>query len=106
MSDYPVGAALMALPFYVPSVVSGVSPSSRIFSDLEKVSAATIVALSALLLYLAAARVTANWMAMLLTAHLCIRHHQSQRKQPGAMAAWSRAARTRSGDLLPGARAR
>ena len=67
VSDYPVGAALMALPFYVPSVVSGVSPSSRIFSDLEKVSAATIVALSALLLYLAAARVAANWTAMLLT---------------------------------------
>ncbi|MGC2757900.1 hypothetical protein [Candidatus Binatus sp.] len=67
VSDYPVGAALMALPFYVPSVVCGVSPSSRVFAELEKVSAATIVALSALLLYLAAARVTANWMAMLLT---------------------------------------
>jgi hypothetical protein len=67
VSDYPVGAALMALPFYVPSIVCGVSLSSRIFSELEKVSAATIVALSALLLYLAAARVTANWMAMLLT---------------------------------------
>ena len=67
LSDYPVGAALMALPFYVPSIACGVSPSSRIFSELEKISAATIVALSALLLYLAAARVTANWMAMLLT---------------------------------------
>ncbi len=67
VSDYPVGAALIALPFYMPSVLSGVSPSSRIFSELEKVSAATIVALSALLLYMAAARVTANWMAMLLT---------------------------------------
>ncbi len=67
VSDYPVGAALIALPFYVPSVLCGVSPSSRIFSELEKISAATIVALSALLLYMAAARVTANWMAMLLT---------------------------------------
>jgi hypothetical protein len=67
VSDYPVGAALMALPFYAPSMVCRVSPSSRIFSELEKISAATIVALSALLLYLAAARVTANWMAMLLT---------------------------------------
>ena len=67
VSDYPVGAALIALPFYAPSVLCGVSPSSRIFSELEKVSAATIVALSALLLYMAAARVTANWMAMLLT---------------------------------------
>lgn len=67
VSDYPVGAALMALPFYVPSVVCGVSPGSRIFSELEKVSAATIVALSAMLLYMAAARVTADWMALLLT---------------------------------------
>jgi hypothetical protein len=67
VSDYPVGAAVMALPFYVPSVVCGVNPGSRVFSELEKVSAATIVALSALLLYLAAARVTADWMAMLLT---------------------------------------
>jgi len=67
VSDYPVGAALMALPFYVPSILCGVSPNSRIFSELEKVSAATIVALSAVLLYMAAARVTANWMALLLT---------------------------------------
>jgi hypothetical protein len=66
VSDYPVGAALMALPFYVPSIVCGVNPSSRVFSELEKVSAATIVALSAVLLYMAAARVTADWMAMLI----------------------------------------
>ena len=66
VSDYPVGAALIALPFYVPSIVSGVSPGSRVFSELEKVSAATIVALSALLLYMAATRVTADWMAMLI----------------------------------------
>ena len=67
VSDYPVGAALMALPFYLPSILCGVKPSSRVFAELEKVSAATIVALSAVLLYLAAARVTADWMAMLLT---------------------------------------
>jgi hypothetical protein len=47
--------------------VCGVSPTSRIFSELEMASAATIVALSALLLlYLAIARVTSNSMAMLL----------------------------------------
>jgi len=55
------------LPFYAPSIVCRVSPSNRIFSELEKVSAATIVALSAWLLYMAAVRVTANWMAMVLT---------------------------------------
>lgn len=67
VSDYPVGAALIALPFYAAPVLCRVSPSSRIFSELEKVSAAAIVALSAGLLYMAAARVTANWMAILLT---------------------------------------
>jgi len=67
VSDYPVGAALMALPFYAPSIVCGVNPGSRIFSELEKISAAMIVALSVLLLYMAAARVTVGWMAMLLT---------------------------------------
>ncbi len=67
VSDYPVGAALMALPFYAPAIVCGVSPNSRVFSELEKVSAATIVALSAMLLYMAAALVTAEWMAMMLT---------------------------------------
>jgi hypothetical protein len=67
VSDYPVGAALMALPFYAPSIICGLNPNSRIFSELEKVSAATIVALSAAILYMAAARVTASWMALLLT---------------------------------------
>lgn len=67
VSDYPVGAALIALPFYAPSIVSGFRPNSRIFAELEKISAATIVALSAALLYMAAARVTADWMALLLT---------------------------------------
>lgn len=66
VSDYPVGAALIGLPFYLPSIVCGVSPTSRVYGELEKVSAATIVALSAVLLYMAAARVTADWMAMLL----------------------------------------
>lgn len=67
VSDYPVGAALLALPFYVPSVVCGVRADSRIFSELEKISAATIVALSVVLIYLAAALVTESWMATLLT---------------------------------------
>lgn len=67
VSDYPVGAALMALPFYVPSVLCGVSPGSRVYAELEKISAATIVALSAVLLYMGAARVAANWIALLLS---------------------------------------
>ncbi|HYL59092.1 MAG TPA: hypothetical protein VEU51_09485 [Candidatus Acidoferrales bacterium] len=66
VSDYPVGAALFALPFYAPSIFAKVSPESRVFGELEKISAATIVALSAVLIYLAAAPMAANWMALLI----------------------------------------
>ncbi len=66
VSDYPVGAAIFALPFYVPSVVFGVPRQSRIFAELEKISAATIVALSAALIYLAAARLSSPGMAALI----------------------------------------
>ena len=102
VSDYPVGAALIALPFYAPSVLCGVSPSSRIFSEAEKVSAATIGgALRAAALHgrRAGDRQLDGDAA---DAHLRAGHQQSQRKQPGVMAARSRAGRAHGGDLLPG----
>ncbi len=66
LSDYPAGAALFALPFYAPSIIANLSPDSRVFAELEKISAATIVALSVVLIYLAAAPMTANWMALMI----------------------------------------
>lgn len=68
LSDYPVGAALFALPFYAPSIIAKVNPTSRVFAELEKVAAATIVALSTVLIYLAAVAMSANWMALLIAA--------------------------------------
>jgi hypothetical protein len=54
VSAYPVGAALLALPFYVPSALGGVAPQAPVIEELEKLAAATLVALSAALLYLTA----------------------------------------------------
>jgi hypothetical protein len=58
VSDYPVGAALLAVPFYVPTALGSVNPESHIIEEIEKLSAATIVALSVLLLYLTLRRLT------------------------------------------------
>lgn len=51
VSDYPVGAALLALPFYLPAALGGADPRGRILIDLEKLAAATAVAASAALLF-------------------------------------------------------
>jgi hypothetical protein len=67
VSDYPIGAALVALPFYLPTALGPVSPTSPIVQELEKISAATIVALSAAVLYLTARRLSAHWMAVALS---------------------------------------
>jgi hypothetical protein len=66
VSDYPVGAALLALPLYVPSVLGGVTPESPLATQLEKLSAATIVAMSAVFLYLALRRLTDARMSFVL----------------------------------------
>jgi hypothetical protein len=66
VSDYPVGAAIFALPFYVIPIAAGVDSSARIFAELEKISAAVIVALSVAVIYLAAAELAPAWMAIVI----------------------------------------
>ena len=85
ISDYPVGAALLALPFYVPSVAANVSPAGRIFAELEKVSAATIVALSAVLVFAAAAQLTSLWMALAIA---CVYAFASSNLSVASQALW------------------
>jgi dolichyl-phosphate-mannose-protein mannosyltransferase len=68
VSDYPVGAAVLAIPFYVPSALGRVAAESPVVEDLEKVAAATIVALSAMALYLTLRRLTTATDALLITA--------------------------------------
>jgi hypothetical protein len=51
VSFYPVGAALLATPFYVPAVLAGAQPGEQRSERLEKVAAASIVALSVAVVY-------------------------------------------------------
>lgn len=52
LSAYPIGAALLAIPFYVISALGTVPLNSPFLSDLEKLSSTVILALSGLILYL------------------------------------------------------
>jgi hypothetical protein len=67
VSMYPVGGTLLALPFYLPSAIGRVSSQSLFPEQLEKVSAATLAALSAVLLNLVLRRLTSRAFALLIT---------------------------------------
>jgi hypothetical protein len=67
VSWYPVGAALLALPMYVPSALGGLSPASGFLLQLEKLAAATIVALSAAILLLVLHRLTTRFFAFVIS---------------------------------------
>jgi hypothetical protein len=67
VSIYPVGGSLLALPFYLPSAIGPVSSQSLFPEQLEKVSAATLTALSAVLLNFALRRLTSRAFALLIT---------------------------------------
>jgi hypothetical protein len=59
---------VLAVPIYLPAVLRGEAPESPVWTDLDKASAAVIVALSALFLYLALLQLTTLRMALLVTA--------------------------------------
>jgi hypothetical protein len=67
VSDYPVGPAIAALPFYLVTALGAVPPTDRLIGDLEKLAAASMVALSACILYLALQRLTSRRVALTLT---------------------------------------
>jgi hypothetical protein len=66
VSSYPVTGAVLAVPIYLPAVLRGEEPESPVWNDLEKTSAAVIVALSVVFLYLALVRLTTAGMALLV----------------------------------------
>jgi hypothetical protein len=67
VSLYPVGAALLALPFYIPSALGHVPSDASFLEQVEKLAAATLTALSALLLYHTLCHLTSRRFARLLT---------------------------------------
>jgi len=67
VSIYPVGAALAALPVYLPAVAAGVAADDEHARTLEKLAAATLVAVSVGLLFLALRQWTTPFPALALT---------------------------------------
>jgi hypothetical protein len=66
VSWYPVGAPLLAVPVYLPAVLAGGPGDDPGLAVLEKLSAAVIVALSALLFLLVLRRLTTRPLALAL----------------------------------------
>jgi len=67
LSPYPIGAALLAVPLYVPAALGHVNPEHAMFDDLEKLSGAVFVSLSALVLFVTLLRVVDRKAAVLIT---------------------------------------
>ena len=68
VSDYPVGTALLALPVYLPAAWGRMRADSPLVAELEKLSAALIVALSAVAVYATLRELTPGRTALLFTA--------------------------------------
>jgi hypothetical protein len=64
---FPVAAALLALPVYLPSALGPVDPASPFFFALERLAGATLIALSAATLLLALQRLTTRSFAFVIS---------------------------------------
>ena len=67
VSIYPVGSAILALPFYLLSALGTVKVQSLLIIELEKIAAASIVAVSAMVLYAALRLLSGDRIALLTT---------------------------------------
>jgi hypothetical protein len=68
VSDYPVGTALLALPVYLPAAWGRMPADSPLVAELEKLAAALMVALSAVVVYATLRELTPARPALLFTA--------------------------------------
>ncbi len=67
VSAFPVGSSIMALAMYIPTAIGGAEIDAVLPKELAKMSAAAIVALSAVLFYGLLRRLTSRRISMLLT---------------------------------------
>jgi hypothetical protein len=67
LSQYPPGAAIVALPFYLLPVFSGVPPDSKLLVDVEKLTAAVLAALSVALIFATLRRLDSEKAALTLS---------------------------------------
>jgi len=68
VSSYPVGAPILALPFYVPPLLLGLQRDRPTLETLEKISATGIVMLSATFVLLFLLRLTTPGASLVITA--------------------------------------
>jgi hypothetical protein len=68
VSTYPVAASLLAVPVYALSAAGPMDGSSNFIAELDKLSAALIVALSVVLIYFTARRMSSNTWALFIAA--------------------------------------
>jgi hypothetical protein len=67
VSAYPPGPAILALPFYLLPVLGRVPPQSKLLTDVEKLAAAVLTALSVALIYGAIRRLEGQKAALTLS---------------------------------------
>lgn len=68
VSAYPIGSALMAIPFFIPSALGGATNDDALLEDIEKLSAAIITSLSVAVLFLTCARMTSRKASLYIAA--------------------------------------
>ncbi|MEW6368374.1 MAG: glycosyltransferase family 39 protein [Acidobacteriota bacterium] len=70
VSDYPVGAPVLAVPVYLVSGLGNVTLESPLLEELEKLAGSLMIALSVLVLHLCLKRVTSpTWAALVSVAY-------------------------------------
>ena len=72
VANYPIGAALLALPVYLPAALGGVDPESPAIAESEKLAASLIVALAAVVMLLTLRRLTSPGLALLFAGFFAL----------------------------------
>ncbi|HLA80664.1 MAG TPA: glycosyltransferase family 39 protein [Thermoleophilia bacterium] len=67
VSAYPPGTAILALPFYILPIFASVPPDSKLVTDVEKLAAAVLTALSVALMYATIRRLSDQKEALILS---------------------------------------
>jgi hypothetical protein len=72
VSNYPIGAAVLAVPVYLPAALGGVDPQSPAIAESEKLAASLIVALAAVVMLLTLQRLTTFPLALLFATFFAL----------------------------------
>ena len=104
VANYPIGAALLALPVYLPAALGGVDPESPAIAESEKLAASLIVALAAVVMLLTLRRLTSPGLALLFAGFFALgtSNLASRARLSGSTAPANSASRARCTALVRG----